>query len=159
MGRKLDLSLTSEELEAYLASQPTARVATATHDGVPHVVPLWFVWSEGVLYLNSTVGNVTVENGLKSGSAAAVVDDGERYDELRGVMLRGSFARADDDPHLERVERLWSDKYLGGSPAPYRLWRDRLWLRLIPEHVASWDFRKIPEAREKRDAERRAREA
>jgi PPOX class probable F420-dependent enzyme len=152
---KLDLSLTQEELERYLGEQRTCRVATVGPGGTPHVVPLWFVWHGRTLYLNSTLGNPTVENLLRTGRASAVVDDGDAYDELRGAVVSGPAERADDDPLLDEVERLWSDKYLGGSPPPYRRWKDRVWLRLRPDHVSSWDFRKIPEAKAKRDREAR----
>jgi PPOX class probable F420-dependent enzyme len=152
---KLDLSLTQEELERYLGRQRTCRVATVGPNGTPHVVPLWFVWHGHTLYLNSTLGNPTVENLLRTGRASAVVDDGESYDELRGAVVSGVAERADDDPLLDEVERLWSEKYLGGNPPPYRRWRDRVWLRLRPDHVSSWDFRKIPEAKAKRDREAR----
>jgi PPOX class probable F420-dependent enzyme len=152
---KLDLSLTQEELERYLGQQRTCRVATVGPNGTPHVVPLWFVWHGHTLYLNSTLGNPTVENLLRTGRASAVVDDGESYVELRGAVVSGVAERADDDPLLDEVERLWSEKYLGGNPPPYRRWRDRVWLRLRPDHVSSWDFRKIPEAKAKRDREAR----
>jgi nitroimidazol reductase NimA-like FMN-containing flavoprotein (pyridoxamine 5'-phosphate oxidase superfamily) len=144
---KLDLSLSDDELEEYLRDQRTCRVATVGPGGDPHVVPLWFVWHGGALYLNSTLGNPTVENLLRNGRASAVVDDGERYDELRGAVISGAAERADGDSTLEEVDRLWSDKYLGGNPTPYRRWKDRVWLRLLPDQVASWDFRKIPEAK------------
>jgi nitroimidazol reductase NimA-like FMN-containing flavoprotein (pyridoxamine 5'-phosphate oxidase superfamily) len=149
---KLDLSLTAGELESYLAEQRTVRVATVRPDGAPHVVPLWFVWHGGGLFLNSTVGNPTVDNMMRTGMASAVIDDGESYDALRGVVLTGRVARLGDGPPPD-VERIWSDKYLGGSELPYRRWKDRTWLRLDPDRVASWDFRKIPKARARSRAE------
>lgn len=153
MGR-FDLSLTGEELEAYLAEQRTVRVATVGTDGVPHVVPLWFVWHDGALFLNSTLGNPTVENMLRTGDAAAVIDDGEAYDVLRGVVIAGRVERLRGDPPPE-VERSWSDKYMEGGELPYRYWRNRTWLRVDPRRTVSWDFRKIPEARASRAAEQR----
>jgi nitroimidazol reductase NimA-like FMN-containing flavoprotein (pyridoxamine 5'-phosphate oxidase superfamily) len=149
---KLDISLTGEERDAYLAEERTARVATADERGEPHVVPLWFVWHDGALFINSTLGNVTVENMVRSARATAVVDDGREYDVLRGVTLHGRIQRADDDPRLPEVERRWSEKYMSGQPVPYSRWRDRTWLRLDPDQIASWDFRKIPEAKARRDA-------
>lgn len=151
---RLDLSLTNDEREGYLSEQRTVRIATMDEEGRPHVIPLWFVWHDGVMFLNSTLGNRTVENALRSSIASAVVDDGEAYDELRGVVVTGSAERANEDPRLPEVERKWSEKYLGGSLAPYRLWRNRVWLRLVPDSIASWDFRKIPEAKAKRAAKR-----
>ncbi|MGH2738953.1 MAG: pyridoxamine 5'-phosphate oxidase family protein [Actinomycetota bacterium] len=146
---KLDLSLTAEELEGYLATQRTVRVATVGEDGTPHAIPLWFVWVDGTLFLNSTLGNTAVENAFRRGVAAAVIDDGETYAELRGALLTGPIEPADDDPRLPDVELAWSEKYLGGNPVPFKTWRNRVWLRLPPNRVASWDFRKIPEARAK----------
>jgi len=154
---KLDLSLTDRELEEYLATQRTVRVATVSEDGTPHVVPLWFVWSDGALFLNSTLGNPTVENMLRAGTASAVVDDGVPYEELRGVVVAGRVTRLGDSATAE-VERAWSDKYMGGGELPYRRWRNRTWLRLDPDRIASWDFRKIPEARARREAARRREE-
>lgn len=155
---KLDLSLTPRELEDHMRAGRTVRVATVGRDGDPHVVPLWFVWHDRTLFLNSTLGNPTVENMLRTGRAAGVVDDGESYDVLRGAELTGRVERADEDPRLPEVERAWSEKYLGGNEPPYRRWRDRVWLRLVPDRSSSWDFRKIPEERARRDAERGARE-
>jgi len=139
--------MTREELDSYLSEQRTARVATTSAGGEPHVVPLWFVWVDGAMFLNSTLGNVTVENMVRSGRATVTVDDGDTYDDLRGVTLHGDVSRADGDPRLPDVEVAWSQKYLGGNPTPYSRWRNRAWFRLEPDRVASWDFRKIPEAR------------
>ena len=150
----LDLSLTPEERDGYLHEQRTARVATADQGGEPHVVPLWFVWHDGALFLNSTLGNVTVENMLRTGRAAVTVDDGDTYDALRGVTLHGRVERAHRDPRVPDVERLWSEKYMAGQPVPYSRWKGRTWLRLDPDDEASWDFRKIPEAKARRDAAR-----
>jgi hypothetical protein len=151
---KLDLSLTAEQLEEYLNTQRTVRIATAAADGTPHVVPLWFIWLDGSMFVNTTLGNVTVENAEATGRATGGVDDGETYDTLRGVVLTSSIERADDDPRIPEVARRWSEKYLSGNPLPYKGWRNRVWLRLDPQRIASWDFRKIPEARARRDAAR-----
>jgi nitroimidazol reductase NimA-like FMN-containing flavoprotein (pyridoxamine 5'-phosphate oxidase superfamily) len=152
---RLDLSMTDPERRAYLEEQRTVRVATVGPGGTPHVVPLWFVWHDEAMFLNSTRGNPTVENMLRGAPVSAVIDDGHAYDELRGVVVAGPVAVAEEDPRLPAVERAWSVKYLGGNEPPYRRWRNRVWLMLTPDRVASWDFRKIPEARARREAERR----
>jgi nitroimidazol reductase NimA-like FMN-containing flavoprotein (pyridoxamine 5'-phosphate oxidase superfamily) len=149
----LDVSMTAEEVDAYLREQRTVRLATSDPAGAPHVVPLWYVWREGAMYLNSTLGNVTVDNVLASGRATGVVDDGTAYDELRGVTVSGTVERL-GDVAPEAVERDWSEKYMGGGELPYRRWKNRSWFLLRPERIASWDFAKIPEARARRDRER-----
>jgi nitroimidazol reductase NimA-like FMN-containing flavoprotein (pyridoxamine 5'-phosphate oxidase superfamily) len=145
---RLDLSLTDDEVQAYLSTQRTIRLATCGRRG-PQVVPLWFVWVDRTVYMNSTLGNVTIENLEREPVAAGTVDDGAAYDELRGVLLQGRVRWADQNPLLEAVKETWSDKYMGGNPVPYDRWKNRVWFRLVPERITSWDFRKIPEARAK----------
>jgi nitroimidazol reductase NimA-like FMN-containing flavoprotein (pyridoxamine 5'-phosphate oxidase superfamily) len=150
---KLDLSLTLEDLDDFLAGQRTVRLATVDPLGLPQVVPLWFVWLEEAMFLNSTLGNLTVRNFEANPRVSAVVDDGASYDELRGAILRGRVERANDDPRIPAVADAWSVKYMGGNPVPYDRWKNRAWFRLEPEEITSWDFRKIAEAKARAKAE------
>jgi nitroimidazol reductase NimA-like FMN-containing flavoprotein (pyridoxamine 5'-phosphate oxidase superfamily) len=144
---KLDLSLGEAELYEFLAHQRTVRLATSGHDGLPHVVPLWYVWFDGTIFMNSTVGNVTLENLMENPRAAGIVDDGDSYGELRGALLHGTVEPADEDARLVQVTELWSAKYMDGNPVPYGRWKGRTWLRLRPDRIKSWDFRKIAAAK------------
>lgn len=144
---KLDVAMSEDELEWYLRLERTVRLATVSPEGSPHVVPLWFVWLDGTMFMNSTADNVTVRNLEHNAMVTGVVDDGKTYDELRGVLVHGTVMRADDDPRLPDVEHRWSEKYLAGNPVPFSHWRNRIWLRLRPDRFTSWDFRKIPAAR------------
>jgi nitroimidazol reductase NimA-like FMN-containing flavoprotein (pyridoxamine 5'-phosphate oxidase superfamily) len=151
---RLDLSLSPQELDEYLSGQRTARVATVDSDGRPHVIPLWFVWMDGALFVNTTRGNRSVRNLDGNPAAAATIDDGETYDELRGITMAGEMRAADDDPQLDEVVAAFSRKYFGGNAPHFAAWRNRFFLKLVPDRVSSWDFRKIPEARARRDAAR-----
>src|SRR6266498_857824 len=106
---KLDLSMTREELGPYLLTQRTIRLATSGSEW-PQVVPLWFVWVDGTVFMNSTLGNVTIENLRRDPRATGSVDDGESYGELRGVHIQGGVEWADDDPRLHKVKEAWSRK-------------------------------------------------
>jgi nitroimidazol reductase NimA-like FMN-containing flavoprotein (pyridoxamine 5'-phosphate oxidase superfamily) len=149
---KLNLSLTPVELEAYLRTQRTIRLATCGPDA-PQVVPLWFVWLAGTAFMNSTLGNVTIRNLQRDPRATGTIDDGEFYDELRGVLVQGRVEWADGDPRLDEAKDAWSQKYMGGNPVPYDRWKDRVWFRLMPDRITSWDFRKIPEAKARAKAQ------
>ena len=148
----LDLSLTPEERDAFLARAWTARVATVGPEGEPHVIPLWFVWRDGTLFVNTTRGNRTVRNAERDPRAAATIDDGDRYDELRGVVLSGALRDATGDPLLPEVTDAFGAKYFGGNRPHFEGWRNRFFLSLAPHRISSWDFRKIPEALARREA-------
>jgi PPOX class probable F420-dependent enzyme len=144
---KLDLSLTDDEVTAYLGTERTIRLATASPDGRPQVVPLWFVWIDRTVFMNSTLGNVSIRNLQANPRATGTVDDGGPYEELRGVVIEGPVEWATDDPRLDEVKDAWSRKYMDGGPVPYDRWKGRTWFRLLPERLTSWDFRKIAEAK------------
>jgi nitroimidazol reductase NimA-like FMN-containing flavoprotein (pyridoxamine 5'-phosphate oxidase superfamily) len=45
--------LSDEEIEALLALDIPARLATIDPHGFPHVTPLWFVWDDAAFHLTS----------------------------------------------------------------------------------------------------------
>lgn len=138
--------MTPDEVDVFLAEQRTCRVATAGPDG-PHATPLWFVWHGGALWLTSLSRSQRWADLSRDPRIAVVVDAGEDYAELRGVELRGVVEVVGEVPRtgapvaeLEGPEQAFADRYTGA-----RMVHDgrHAWLRLIPEKITSWDFRKI----------------
>ncbi|WP_163553954.1 pyridoxamine 5'-phosphate oxidase family protein [Candidatus Frankia alpina] len=144
-GRKI--AMERAEVDAFLTEERVCRVATTGPDG-PHLTPLWFVWDGRALWLWSIVRSQRWTDLTRDPRTAVLVDAGIGYGELRGVELRGRFApvgeapRADvPNPELEVPERLFADKYAGGGTTGPD--GRHGWLRLNPEKVTSWDFRKL----------------
>lgn len=137
------------ELDAFLVSQRTCRLATVGPDGAPHVSPLWFVWDGTALWLYSLVRSLRWTTLRREARVAAVVDDGREYGELRGAELSGravpvgeSPRRGEPCPELETVEGLFAAKYFGLETMPHD--GRHAWVRLRPDRMTSWDFRKLP---------------
>lgn len=136
------LRLTADELDGFLTAARTVRLATIADDGVPHVVPLWFVWHDGAVWLNSLTRSRRHAH-LRSGRPVGlVVDDGDRYSELRGVRMSGRPEIVTGEEATVAVE-LFSRKYFGidGAPPSQRSYEV---VRIVPDELTSWDFRKIP---------------
>ncbi|OMI34575.1 pyridoxamine 5'-phosphate oxidase family protein [Streptomyces sparsogenes] len=140
--------MTPEELDSYLAERRTCRVATVAADGRPHVSPLWFGWHGGSLWLYSLTRSRRWAQLLRDPRVAVVIDDGHDYGELRGVELTGAVEvvgeaprTGEPCPELDTPERLFAAKYFGLSAMPYD--GRHAWLRLTPETISSWDFRKL----------------
>ncbi len=145
-GRRI--MLTPAELDAFLAERRTCRVATTGPDGRPHVGPLWFVWDGRALWLYSLTRSRRWADLRRDPRVAVVVDDGREYGELRGAELSGRVTTVGEAPRrglpypeLDEPERLFAAKYFGLEAMPHD--GRHAWLRLAPEAVASWDFRKL----------------
>lgn len=144
-GRRIAMS--PEELDAFLGEERTCRVATVGADGAPHNSPLWFVWDGASLWLTSLVKSQRWTDLMRDGRVSIVVDGGRDYGELRGAELLGTVEPVGDvprtatpDPSVVTAERLFGEKYSGGS---YRPDGRHAWLRLTPDKVVTWDFRKL----------------
>ncbi|OKI06151.1 pyridoxamine 5-phosphate oxidase [Streptomyces sp. CB02923] len=145
-GRRI--MMTPRERDAFLAEQRTCRVATVSADGAPHVGALWFAWDGTALWLYSITRSKRWAQLRKDPRIAVVVDDGHGYGELRGVELSGSVAVVGEVPRaggtcpeLDAPEELFATKYFGLDRMPHD--GRHAWLRLVPESVVSWDFRKM----------------
>ncbi|MDX6311001.1 MAG: hypothetical protein QOF44_465 [Streptomyces sp.] len=142
--------MTPDEIDAFLREQRTCRVATVSPDGRPHVGALWFAWDGTSLWLYSITRSRRWADLRHDPRVAVVVDDGKDYGELRGVELSGSVDFVGEAPRtgepyseLDVPERLFAAKNFGLDAMVHD--GRHAWLRLTPEAVTSWDFRKVPQ--------------
>ena len=144
------IAMSADELTSFLDEQRTCRFATIGLDG-PHVAPVWFVWDGQALWVYSLTRSQRWANLARDPRVAVVVDDGHHYHELRGVEIEGEAVMVgpvprtgDEDqpaPDLAEPERLMAAKYFG---APGMVHDGRhAWLRITPDKIVSWDFRKL----------------
>jgi general stress protein 26 len=141
------IAMTKDELDAFLGEEWMCRVGSVDGDGAPHVSPLWFVWDGAALWLHSIVKSQRWVNLMRDPRVSVAVDGGTGYFELRGVELLGRVEVVGDVPRAEQPnpataepEQLWADKYAGGRFHPDG---KHAWLRLDPDKIVSWDFRKL----------------
>lgn len=87
--RNRKIMMTPGELDDFLTTQRTCRVATITTGGAPHVSALWYVWDGVSLWLYSVVRSKRWADLRRDPRVAVVVDTGEQYEELRGAELSG----------------------------------------------------------------------
>jgi hypothetical protein len=143
-GRRIAMS--PEEVDAFLREERTCRAGTVGPDGAAHVSPLWFVWDGTALWLHSLVRAQRWTNLVRDPRVTVLVDAGVEYQVLRGVEVSGRAEivgevpwTGEPNPDLDEPVRLFGDKYAGGHfPSDGR----HAWLRIVPEKIVSWDFRK-----------------
>jgi PPOX class probable F420-dependent enzyme len=141
------IAMEPAERETFLTAQRTCRVATVGADGAPHVSALWYVWDGSALWLNSLVSSQRWTNAVRDPRVSVLVDAGEAFLDLCGVELIGTAEVVGEVPRtgepcesLTAAETLFGEKYAGGAfVADGR----HAWLRVVPDKVVSWDFRKL----------------
>jgi Pyridoxamine 5'-phosphate oxidase len=144
-GQRIAMSV--PELDAFLGEERTCRVASVGADGRPHNVPLWFVWDGAALWLNSIVKSQRWTDIKRDPRVSVIVDAGRDFSELRGAELLGTVEIVGDVPRsttpdlaVEVPARLFGQKYSNGT---FQADGRHAWLRLVPEKIVSWDFRKM----------------
>ena len=99
MARK-DIAMSDAEIAAYLASHHTLQLATIGRDGWPHLSTMWYVVDDGHVVFRSFTKSQKIVNLPRDPRLTVLVESGDAYAELKGVMIRGT-ARLVDDRDFE----------------------------------------------------------
>jgi PPOX class probable F420-dependent enzyme len=121
------------------------RLATASREGQPHVVPVWFLWEDDLLWISSfssTRKNIDLQQNPK---CAIVIDLEQASDGLTAVMFEGR-AELVSEPRQavrERIERVYL-KYLGPEgllepdPQSWLNSPENVLIKFTPTRVKTW---------------------
>ena len=136
--------LSDSEVEALLAADVPARVATLDAEGYPHVTPLWFVWADGAFHMTSLAGKPHLRRLASNPRAGVCVDiedeqreDGERPNrQVRAIGDADTFADA-GGKWTERITR----RYVTGAGLEVQLERrlagERILIKLEPQSLVA----------------------
>jgi len=124
---------------------PVANVATVSPQGVPHVVPLWFVWAEDAIYVSTRRPSRTWSNISANPKVSLAIDLGRSWVEIAGIVVGGSVEPlAADHPSMRKPISAWHEKYrslLAGDG--FARFSDEIenlvFLRIVPERIGFWD--------------------
>ena len=150
MNRREAITMTAGEATAFLAEQRTVICATNGRDGFPHLMPLWFVVRSGTVWAWTYAKSQKVRNLERDPRATLQIEDGEEYQELRGVMFECDAVVHRDPETIAAFVADLAARYAppGADPAAMR----EGFARQIPKRVAiefaerdrvSWDHRKL----------------
>lgn len=149
LSRRAAIVMSDQEVADFLASERVVLAATNGLSGWPHVMPLWYVLREGQIWAWTYAKSQKVRNLERDDRVTLTIESGERYEELRGVMVR---ARAVLHRDLDSVAELGATIFRRyGSESLGEGWREavrvqaakRVGLQFLPQRVLSWDHRKL----------------
>jgi nitroimidazol reductase NimA-like FMN-containing flavoprotein (pyridoxamine 5'-phosphate oxidase superfamily) len=143
--------MSRKEVWSFLESQRRVYLGFAMENGYPHVTPIWFVIIGERVYMRAQDYKVKVGLAAK-GKACVVIDDGDRYRELRGAVMWGRSRIVTDEKLMAGVTKLFEAKYserqwkAAEMPKAWvreRTKERRAFIEFVPEKVDSWDNSKI----------------
>jgi PPOX class probable F420-dependent enzyme len=149
-----DISMTVGEARAFLEGGRKLHVATLRSDGSPHLTTLWYVMSEGCITFRSFTKSQRIVNLQRDPRITALVEEGDTYNTLRGVMVKGRARLINDRAIVLEVYGRVAVKYEGGGMGGamdtdalemlFGRHADRnTVVRIEPAEVVSWDHRKL----------------
>lgn len=141
--------MTEDEIEQMLEEGRDLQVATNGHDGYPHLTTLWYAVIDGLVTFRSFTKSQRIVNLHRDPRITVLVETGDDYGELRGVMIKG---RAELYASPERVMSTYlavTRRMQGPGvtqeavEAMFGRFKDKNTIVTIhPENVVSWDHRK-----------------
>lgn len=150
MAKQRDrIRMTDEEVEAFLESSKSLIVATLDKEGAPHLTTLWFALSDGAILFETYGASQKVINLRRDPRISVMCEQGETYDQLRGVSIRGIAEIVDSGPRLASLMAIIIDRsFPGQSPEKLAahvadMIRKRVVVIVRPQKVMSWDHRKL----------------
>ncbi len=148
MSRRDLIRMNDEEIRAFLEEQRTLQVATIDHDGWPHLIAMWYVLINDQIAFWTYAKSQKVVNLRRDDRLTCLVETGERYDELRGVQIKGRAIISDDRETVQQIGEVIVERYYGSlNDTTRRMVKAQAAKRVIvfvkPVEIVSWDHRKL----------------
>lgn len=148
VNQRRQIRMTPEEIDAFLAERRPMTMCSLSHDGSIHAVAMWYGFVDGCVAVETKAKSQKAQNLRRDPRLTLLFEDGDTYEELRGVELVGK-AEIVEDP-----ESLWTlgvsvfERYYGAyseelKPFIETMLHKRVGIKLHAERTVSWDHRKL----------------
>jgi PPOX class probable F420-dependent enzyme len=151
MASRRDLiRMTDDEVREFLQGRRVMSIATHGPDGNIHLVAMWYGFTEaGNPAFETYAKSQKVLNLRRDPRLTVLVEDGEAYEELRGVEMVATAVVHEDRDVLLGVARSVVERYFDWSTEEELdrlaegLADKRVAIEIVPEKVVSWDHTKL----------------
>jgi PPOX class probable F420-dependent enzyme len=150
---RLDISMSVPEVHAFLEVPDTAVLSTLGKGGFPHCAGMWFVPTGDELQMWTYAKSQKAVNLRRDPRCAVLIERGEGYTELRGVLVRGEVGVVEDHDAIVQIGTALAQRYTvpatgeaAARPPEVEIERQaakRVGLVLPLERVVSWDHSKL----------------
>ncbi len=149
-SRRHQIVMSEAEVDEFLQAPRVMNVATLGPSGHPHLVAMWYGFVDGAPAFWTFGKSQKIRNLRRDDRLTALIEDGEKYSELRGVELVGRGRIVDDFDAVMRIARSVAERYNGPAAAsdaarPFleARARKRVGVVIEVERTVSWDHTKL----------------
>ena len=118
MARK-DITMNNAEVLAFLSEGARVlQLATLGRDGAPHQAPMWFTMDDGKIVFRSFTKSQKIVNLMRDPRLSVLVEAGDAYAQLQGVMIQGTATLVTDPEYVLRIYGALAARYpmVGDEP-------------------------------------------
>ena len=148
--RRSLIAMTQEEQDAFLREGHTLQVASIGANGRPHMVAMWYALLDGKVAFATYEKSQKVLNLRRNPNITVMLESGEVYTELRGLVIEGTARLVEGDVMLAAQVASTSTSRKPGelittepSPQTLKAVAKRVVVIVEPVEVYSWDHRKL----------------
>jgi PPOX class probable F420-dependent enzyme len=142
------IKMTPEEVDAFIHERRPMTMCSINHDGSIHAVAMWYGFLDGAVAIETKANAQKAQNLQRDPRLTCMFEDGDYYEELRGVELVGR-AEVIDDPErmfelgVSVFERYYNPYTEELRPFVETMLHKRVVIKLHVDRVVSWDHRKL----------------
>jgi nitroimidazol reductase NimA-like FMN-containing flavoprotein (pyridoxamine 5'-phosphate oxidase superfamily) len=151
------VAMTAQEAADFLAAGRKVQLATNSQDGFPHLVTMYYVMTGGQITFWTYRRSQKALNLDRDQRISCLVEDGEEYFDLRGVLVQGVVRRIEDPQEIaaigKQITAIVGTTLTGAAAAGQsadaltryveHAARKRWGYRVEPDRVISWDHSKL----------------
>ena len=148
VNQRKAIQMTPAEVEAFLAERRNMTMCSMSPDGSIHAVAMWYGFLDGCVTVETKAKSQKVQNLRRDPRLTLLFEDGDYYEELRGVELVGQAEIVDDPDKLWELGISVYERYNGPytdelKPILEIMLHKRVAVKLNVERTVSWDHRKL----------------
>jgi PPOX class probable F420-dependent enzyme len=149
VNQRSKIKMTPEEVEAFLHQRRPMSMCSIDHDGSIHAVAMWYGFVDGLIAVETKAKSQKVQNLRRNPTLTCLFEDGDVYEELRGVELVGRGEIIDDPERMFELGVSVFERYYGATytedlrPFIETMLNKRVVIQLHVDRTVSWDHRKL----------------
>lgn len=144
MKQRDKVAMTPAEVDALLASRHKVQLATNGHDGFPHLVTMYYVLVDGLITFWTYRTSQKALNLERDPRISCLVEVGEQYFDLKGVLVQGRARRIEDPAAVLEIGRGITAVFSEPITAYVEhAARKRFGYAVEPTRIITWDHAKL----------------